>query len=66
MNNEELDCEVVFEGKQKNYAFKSKDLAKALKYMKEHNWRVVAIRTPWCWLSVLEEDVAKNAIEFFK
>ena len=64
--NDEKDCKIVFEGKNPDYPFKSADLPKALAYAKEKNWPILAIKTPWYWLSVMDEEVADSALELFK
>ncbi len=60
------DCRLIFEGKNPDYQFESKDLAVALKYAREKNWPLLAIKTPWFWLSVMDDDVAQSAMELFK
>lgn len=58
------NAKLIFEDGS-DYEFNAEDLAKALAYAKEKNWPLVAVKTPWCWLSVLD-DSAETVFEIFK
>lgn len=58
------DAKLIFEDGS-DYDFNAEDLSKALAYAKSKEWPLVAIKTPWCWLSVLD-DSAETVFEIFK
>lgn len=51
------DCKIIFCDK-KEYEFSSADLAKALAFCQGK--RVWAIKTPWCVLSLMDEEEFDN------
>lgn len=66
-NGKSKNAKLVFEGKEhQDYEFNVDDLPKALAYAKEKNWPLVAIKTPWYWLSVMDEETGDIALEIFK
>lgn len=66
-NNKIKDCKMHFTDKNTApYEFYSCDIAKALKWMADTNAPVLAIETPWCWLSVMDVDVGKSVTSIFK
>lgn len=52
----EKDCKMIFSNGQPDYEFRSRDLDIALKWAKENNVPVHAIKTPWFVLSPLDEE----------
>lgn len=49
-----------------DYEFNVDDLQKALAYAKEKNWPLLAIKTPWYWLTVMDEETGETVLEIFK
>lgn len=62
----EKDCKMIFTNGQPDYEFSSQDLATALKWAKENNVPLQAIRTPWFVLSALDEETYDTAMTAFK
>lgn len=62
------NAKLIFENRDKNpdYEFNVDDLPKALAYAKQKNWPLLAIKTPWYWLSVMDEETGKTVLEIFK
>ena len=61
------NAKLIFEGKdQQDYEFNVEDLPKALEYAKQKNWPLLAVKTPWYWLSVMDEETGETALEIFK
>lgn len=61
----EKDCELIFEGKSEPYKFRARDLDLALKWAKDSNAPVLAVRTPWFTLSVMDDETYNRAVEAF-
>lgn len=61
------DSKILFEksANQPPYEFSSADLTKALAYAHEHNWPILAVKTPWYWLSVMDNEVGDKTFEIF-
>lgn len=62
----EKDCKMIFSGETPDYEFSSKDLATALKWAKEKDIPVTAIKTPWSTLSILDEETYDTAMKVFE
>nr|DAS05671.1 MAG TPA: hypothetical protein [Caudoviricetes sp.] len=59
------NAKLIFE-EGADYEFNVEDLPKALAYAKEKNWPLVAVKTPWYWLSVLDDETGETAFNIFK
>jgi hypothetical protein len=61
----EKDCKMIFSNGQPVYEFRSRDLDIALKWAKENNAPVQAIKTPWGVLSLLDEETFETVNSIF-
>ena len=61
----EKDCKIIFSNGQPDYEFRSRDLDLALKWAKENNVPIQAVKTPWYVLSPFDEDTYNTAMEAF-
>ena len=57
------DCYIIFEDGREPYKFSLDKMAVAIKFSHEQNWPVLAIKTPYYYLSLIDEDSFNAVME---
>lgn len=57
------DCFIIFEDGREPYKFPLDKMATAIKYSHDNNWPVLAIKTPYYYMSLIDGEDFENIME---
>lgn len=57
------ECYIIFDDGREPYKFELDKIATAIKYSHDENWPVLAIKTPYYYLSLIDDEDFKNIME---